>query len=297
MKSSFENIGKTIFNIEFCKKYLKMFLALVLIALSYDLFVYPINLVSGGAGGLGIIFNYLFNINPAFIIFIVSFLMLLLAFFVLDFDQVISTLFVAFVYPVLVALFSNISSFISVGEAHTLIMVVFGAILTGVGQGIIFKQGLNIGGFSVLSKVVYKYTNVSVTYTNAIINAIIILIGGIFIGISMILYAIVYIVVLRIVSERIILGASTNKTFKIISDKYEIIEKHIHNDLGHDVILYDTYGAYKGNDIKLIMTVIPTSEFVNLRDYVKNIDKNAFVFVTNTYEVMGQDMAIRKVQN
>ena len=115
-----------------------------------------------------------------------------------------------------------------------------------------------IGGFSVLAKVVYKYTNISVTYTNAFMNGIVIILGAFFIKFSMILYAILFIFILRYVSERIILGVSSNKTFKIISSKYQRIEKYIHS-LGHDVTIYDTVGAYKGGDAKLLMTVVPTS--------------------------------------
>ena len=276
-----------------CKKYLKFVIALVFIACSYNLFIVPINLVAGGAGGLGILFNNLFGISPSLVIFLVSFVMFLLAIIFLDFDDVCSTLFVAIVYPVLVRVTSDISRIITVDTNHVLLLVLFGAILTGVGQGFIFKEGLNIGGFSILAKVIYKYTNVSITLCNAVINGIIILLGAFFIKFSMILYAITFIVILRYVSERIILGVSNNKTFKIISSKYEKIEKYIHF-LGHDVTIYNTVGAYRGDKKKLLMTVIPTSEFILLRDYVKSLDKKAFIFVTNTYETSMQDDAIRK---
>ena len=42
------------------------------------------------------------------------------------------------------------------------------------------------------------------------------------------------------------------------------------------------------------MTVIPSSEFVILKDFAKSVDKNAFVFVTDTYEAKGQDVLISK---
>lgn len=275
------------------KKYLKMIAALLLIAVSYNTFITPINLVAGGSGGVGVLFYHLFGIHPSIVIFVISFAMFILAIFTLDLEEILSTFVVAFIYPTFVKVTSDISSLISFDNKNMLVVVIFGAILTGIGQGFIFKEGLNIGGFSVLAKVINKYFKVSVTYCNAIINAIIILLGAFFVNISMVLYAIVYVVVLRYVSERIILGVSRNKTFKIISNKYEKIEKYIHK-LGHDVTLYDTVGSYKGDKKKLIMTVIPTSEFINLRDYVKSVDKKAFIFVTNTYEVGMQDDAIRK---
>lgn len=283
---------KVFFN-EYSMKYLKMVVALLLIAISYNIFVVPINLVAGGAGGLGVLFYNLFGIEPSIVIFLVSFLMFILAAFILDFEDVLSILLATIIYPLFVKATGNISNVISIESGHTLMMVLYGAILTGIGQGLIFKDGLNIGGLSILAKIISKYTKISLTFCNLLINGIIILLGAYFIKLSLVLYALVYVFVLRYVSERIILGASTNKTFKIISTKYKKIENYIHS-LGHDVTLYETVGSFKGEKKKLIMTVIPSSEFINVKDYVHSIDKKAFIFVTNTYEVGMQDDAIRK---
>ena len=42
------------------------------------------------------------------------------------------------------------------------------------------------------------------------------------------------------------------------------------------------------------MVVVPTSEFLVLREYVKSVDKSAFMFIADTYEVKGQDISINK---
>lgn len=280
---------------EYGKKYTKMALSLLLIAVTYNLFVCSINLVSGGAGGLGVLFQYLFDIEASLVVFLVSFLMFVIAFLCLDPEQVVCTLFVAFVYPLMIKATSGIVDIILINTDHMLVIVLFGAILTGIGQGSIFRLGLNIGGLSIIAKVVYKYTNISVTLVNALVNSTIVLVGGLFLGIDMVLYAIVFIFVLRYVSEKVILGVGNNKTFKIISNKYEKIEEFIHLKLGHDVTLYDTYGGYKGAPRKMIMCVVPTSEFTILNDFVKSVDKKAFVFVTDTYEAKGQDAFISSV--
>lgn len=278
---------------DFLKKYLKFTLVLLLIAISYNVFVVPINLVAGGSGGLAILLHSLFGFDISFVIFLCSLSMFFLAFLVLDFEQVLSTFYATIIYPFFVKITSDITSVIVIDTDHIFVMVLFGAILVGVGQGLIFKDGLNIGGFSVLAKVIYKYTNLSLTLTNAVINATIVILGGICISFSMVLYALIFIVVLRYVSERIILGVSNNKTFKIISSKTHLIEKYIIS-LGHDVTLYDTIGSYDGDSRKLIMTVVPTSEFLLLRDYVKSVDKKAFIFIANTYDVGMQDNFVRK---
>lgn len=275
-------------------KYAKMAFFLFLNAVAYNLFIWPINLVAGGASGVGVLFNYLFQLDTALVVFLVSFLMFVIAFFFLDAEQVVSTLFAAFVFPLFIKATAGIGDILLIDTSHVLIIVIFGAIVTGIGQGNIFKLGLNIGGLSIIAKVAYKYSNISVTLVNALVNASIVLVGGLFLGIDMVLYAIVYIFVLRFVSEKVILGISSNKTFKIISSKYEKIELFIHETLGHDVTIYDTYGAYKKGDRKMIMCVVPTSDFTILEDFVKSVDKKAFIFVTDTYEAKGQDVAINK---
>lgn len=273
-------------------RYGKMSLGLLLLAICYNMFICSINLVSGGAGGLGVIFRHLFGIEPSLVVFFVSFIMFVLAFIFLDPEQVVSTFFVAIVYPLMVKATSGIPDIIYVDTSHVLIIVVFGAIFSGIGQGYIFKLGLNYGGFSVLAKIINKYTKLSVTMINAVINAIIVALGGVYFGLTMVLYAVLFIFLSRYVSEKVILGTSSNKTFKIISSKHDIIENFIHNKLGHDVTIYDTYGAYHNDNRKLIMVVIPTSDFLLLKEYVKSVDKTAFMFVADTYEVKGQDVAI-----
>ncbi len=275
-------------------KYGKMSLGLLLLAICYNLFICSIHLVSGGAGGLGVLFNYLFDIEPSLVVFFVSFLMFVLAFIFLNSDQVVSTFFVALVYPLMVKATSGITDIVFIDTSHVLLIVLFGAIFSGIGQGYIFKIGLNFGGFSVLAKIVNKYTKISVTMVNAVINGIIVVVGGFVFGIVMVLYAIIFIVISRYVSEKIMLGISSSKTFKIISFKYDIIEKFIYDNLGHDVTIYNTYGAYLNDDRKLIMVVVPTSEFLVLREYVKSVDKSAFMFIADTYEVKGQDISINK---
>lgn len=294
MACFYDEIKRIVSDSEVTKKYAKMTIFLVVIAIAYNIFILPINLVAGGAGGLGVLFRALFGADPSLVIFLVSFMMFVLAFLFLDPEEVVATLFVAIVYPLLLKAFQGIDEILLVDNSHTLVLVIFGGVLTGFGQGSVLRLGLNFGGFSVLSKVLYKYTKVSVTFINALINAIIVLVGAFVLGFITILYAVLFLVICRVISERVILGRSKNKTFKIISKCPRKIEDFIQKELKHDVTIYDTYGVYKEKDKKLIMTVIPTGEFTILKDYVKSVDKDAFIFITDTYEAKRQDVMLSK---
>lgn len=294
MNGFYDQIKRIINDTKITKKYAKMTIFLVVIAIAYNIFIIPINLVAGGAGGLGVLFKALFEVDPSLVIFSISFFMFVLAFLFLEPEEVVATLFVTIVYPLLLKAFQGIDEIILVDISHNLVLVIFGAILTGFGQGSILKLGLNFGGFSVLSKVLYKYTRISVTFINALVNGIIVLVGAFALGFLMILYAILFLIISRVISERVILGRSKNKTFEIISKCPRKIEDFIQNELKHDVTIYDTYGAYKEKNKKLIMTVIPTEEFMILKDYVKSVDEDAFIFITDTYEAKRQDVMLSK---
>lgn len=295
MNSFYEEIKFIFTDPSVARSYAKMTVFLVISAVCYNLFILPIHLVAGGTAGLGVLFDALFGIDSSITLFIISFVMFVLAYLFLDAKQVVATLFIALVYPLLIKATSGLNVIFLIDQSHVLIMVIFSAIINGFAQGSLFKLGFNVGGLSIIPLIIYKYAKVSVTLSNSMINAIVVIIGGFTLGFSNILYALLFLIINRTVSEKVILGISKNKTFKIISSKYLNIEKFIQQELKHDVTIYDTYGAYEENDRKLLMVVIPTNEFTILRDYVKSVDKKAFIFVTDTYEAGGQDLTISQV--
>ena len=132
---------------------------------------------------------------------------------------------------------------------------------------------------------------------NMIINSIIVLAGGIVFGINKVLYAIIILFIQKNVSDRIVLGISKNKTIIIVSSKYDEISKYLNNELKHDVTIFNTKGKYTNTKQKTIMSVIPTKEYIIIKEIIKDIDKNAFVIVCDSYETRNQDRLLKNVKN
>lgn len=275
-------------------KYFKLTIFLLCIAAIYNAFIIPINLVAGGTGGLGVLFYKLLGVEPYVVLFFVSALMFFLACIFLEIKQAISTLYIVIFYPLFVKILSFLGTSDVFSNENILTLVLISAILMSFFQGLILQMGFNIGGLSVLAQIITKKIKVSITFVNMIINGVIVLAGASVFGVSNLLYAIVFLIISRIVSERVMLGASRNKTFKIISSEYKKIDRFIHEVLTHDTTVYNTYGAYKDKKRKLIMTIIPNADFMILKDYVKSVDKKAFIFVSDTYEIKGQDVVVKK---
>lgn len=75
----------------------------------YNLFILPIHLVAGGTAGLGVLFDALFGIDSSITLFIISFVMFVLAYLFLDAKQVVATLFIVLVYPLLIKATSGLN--------------------------------------------------------------------------------------------------------------------------------------------------------------------------------------------
>ena len=66
-----------------------------------------------------------------------------------------------------------------------------------------------------------------------------------------------------------------------------LYKKFLISKLSHGVTVIQARGGYTGNIVKLIMCIVPTKEYYKVKEEILNIDKNALILVSDTYEVLG----------
>lgn len=273
-------------------KYLYLTLALAIAALSYNLFMRSFGIVTGGAGGFGMVMEHITGIDSSVIVFILCAVCAVFGFIFLGFEDSIAALYIAIVFPLFIKMFDFLVSYFSFSRENLLLAVIFGGILNGISNGMLYQTGLNTGGFGVISKIIYKYSHRSVTSVNFIINSIIVVVGGFIFGFTNAIYAVIMNYIITYVSEKIFIGISKSKAFYIISSKDDQIFDFIVNEMKHDVTIFNVVGEYMGDKRKMIMSVIPTREYFMLKSAIKEIDDDAFVFVADSYEVLKEDVLI-----
>lgn len=289
------NILEKIINKDTIKRYIIFSIALFISAVSYNLFIFPTKIVMGGTHGIASIANHIFNIDPSLVLFLLYFILLLVSFLFLSKEDTEAAIFITVVSPLFVKVTAGIDEIFLISKDNYLLFAIFGGILNGISNGIIYKIGLNTGGVGVLSKVIAKKYQQGVSRVNFIINLIILLLGGYFFGINIILYSSILLFITNYISEKILLGISKNKTFYIISKKYEEIADYITKELHHDATIFNVKGKYKDDNKKLIFCVVPTTSYFLLKEGIKKIDKNSFVTISDTYEIKGQDVNIKNL--
>ena len=154
----------------------------------------------------------------------------------------------------------------------------------GFSSGLIRKSQFNPGGFSVLFDLMNKYLHISIGVSSIIINTILVVASGFIYGFPSALYAIVSLLVSSYIVDRVIIGISDNKVFYIVTKKPLEVRDYVMDKLHYSVTIIKARGGYSNKKEKMLMCVVPTIEYVKLKEIIKEIDKEAFFLIVDTYE-------------
>ena len=281
-----DSVIKEIYKKDRLIRYAFFLLGLLLLSVSYNIFVLPNDIVYG-VGGLGVIFYRTMGIDPSIVIMIGSVLLLFLSYFMLGWDATRNSIVGSLLYPIFVKLTGPLSSYLDLGATEAIVTVICGSVMSGFGLGFVFKSGFTTGGTDILNQIVSKYFKLSIGKAMLFTDGIIVLIAMFVFGFQKFIYSIINMYVIGLMTDKVILGISESKCFYIITTHETDVKKYILNNLSHGVTVLDARGGYTGNVMKVIMCIIPTSEYFKVKEGIQSIDPDAFFLVTDAYEVSG----------
>ena len=278
-----ENIISKIENKALIRRYIIFILALLLYAITYNVFFVKTDLILGGSGGIAILFkNYL---SPSITIGLLSLLSILLSILFMDKQFVINSIVGSILCPIFVELTKDIS--INLPLDDMMLVSICGGVLIGISNGLTSKTGLSSGGVDTVIHILSRHLKKSQGSLYLVVNGLIILIGGYQYGWRIVLYALIVLYIVSIITDKVVLGISNNKTFFVVTDRVEEVKKYLLDNLSQGVTVLDAIGGYTNNKQEVLMVVIPTMEFFKAREGILEIDHNAFITITDSYQVYG----------
>jgi len=167
-----------------------VFLAIAAIGqgLTMSIFLFPHFIPSGGAAGLSVIMNVLFQIPFGITIWVLNASLLCVAFKYLGKINVILTLYCVTWTSVTIQL---LTPYVNSPLSHVLLDLILGSILFGICLGIIFRLGASSGGMDILALIISKWKGTQPGITLFWINGSILLFAGIVVEWRIILFALV----------------------------------------------------------------------------------------------------------
>jgi len=259
------------------------------LALCYNLFFVPNNIVVGGTSGLAIILEDVAGINSQIFIYVTSILLLIVSFIFLGKEDTERTVIGSLLYPLFVTFTAPIANVLLnyLSFQEILVTVVLAAILYGFSNGIIYKYGYTTGGSDVIMKLFCKYFHWSEGKSSIVFNIIIILLGALTFGFDMGVYAIIILVVSSMIVDKIIIGMSDSKKFMIYTRESKKVKNLIEDEFLTGYTIFPTVGGYSHIRGAMIMCVISNRDVKLFKDKILEIDPTAFFVISDCYEVQG----------
>lgn len=291
-KEKLDEIIEKIYNKNKLKRYLTLFIGCLLVSIAFNVFFLPRSIVYGGVSGISIVVNKLFGIDTSLFVFIVSMLLLIVSYFTLGWEKTKGSIAGSIMYPLCIKLTANLGEYINFNIDNMVLIVVFGALIAGLGSGTNFKSGFSTGGTDIINQIISKYGKVSIGKSMLMSDGIIVLVAGFFLSDNIyawenVMYAVIVLYIISIMADKVILGISQCKAFYIVTEHETSVKKFIMEHLSQGVTVLDGRGGYTGNHQKVIMCIIPTKDYFLAKEGILGIDPKAFFLVTDAYEVSG----------
>ncbi len=179
-----------------------------------------------------------------------------------------------------------------------LFLVLIGAVLLGLGLGIIFKFKGTTAGSDIVAAIMQKKFGVKPGMAIMIIDFVVITIAGFIIefknlspdrpAFALTLYAFFLLFISARIIDAIIDGFDYARAVYIISDKYKEIAKELMEKTSRGATAIRSRGLYKDVERDIIVSIVTLKELGTVTDLVKEIDPDAFMIINNVHEVRGE---------
>ncbi|WP_127532095.1 YitT family protein [Paenibacillus kobensis] len=262
----------------------QLLLGAFIIAASFNLFLVPNGIASGGVSGLSIIVKQVLGIQPAFTQWTVNIPLFFAGLWLLGRKFALKTLLGSIMLPLFVLLTAHWPQ----PTDNALLAAVYGGVGVGIGLGLVFRGRGSTGGTDLAAQILHKYTGLSLGITVVCFDGLVIALAGIFISPENALYALIALFVTSKTIDLVQTGLQLSKVAFIISDKSEELADAVLTDLDRGLTELDAHGGYTGQKRTVLMVVVSQNEVAKLKRLVRTVDPSAFVIISNTAEVVGQ---------
>ena len=290
-------------------------LGCALLAGGYVLFISPYNIVPGGVYGAGIVLHNVFpTIKVGTFGYMFDSVLLILAFIAFGPRFGAKTVVAALLTPGLMNLFTSLAFPPEAIESldpskmlggvldlsnHLMLATIVGAVILGVGVGLVVREQATTGGTDIVAMMLQKYCHISFSQGVLIADSLVVLAGLIVIGFGtegngmegfmLSFYSLIAIYVSSRILAFMLDGASYDRIIFIITSQHnEEFRRYILEDLERSGTYIKSSGMYTNAEKEMIFLVVPRHELVKVQRAIKDYDPSAFMVVANAYNTYGE---------
>ena len=267
------------------------------IALAVAFFVIPNKLLVGGTAGIAVALNAFWAVPEEVVINVLVYSLFIAGAFVLGREFFFKTITSTLVYPILLALATDLYKIIPIEyiTMDTLTSIICAGVLVGFGIGIVYKRNASTGGMDIIPLIINKYTGIPLHILLMAVDCFTVLLGVIAYGLQAAIYGVISVAICSfIIDKTILLGAKQTKQVQIISQESDAILERILQDLDRGCTIVESRGGYTNQKRDMLMVVVPINEYQRMIAVVHEVDSSAFVIVSDVNEIRGRGFTLSR---
>lgn len=241
-------------------------------------------LADGGLAGISVILHYLFNFNISITYLILNIPLIIMGYKLIGGQFILKTFYGTAMTSLAFRVFQN---YLGVME-DKLIASIFGGLIIGIGLGTIFVGGGSSGGSDILVKILNKYFDIPIGKAFLALDFLVLSALGLLFGKDIFMYTLVGLFISTKAIDFIQDGLDTAKAVIIISDESEKIKDEIMKETGRGVTILNARGGYTNDTKNVLYCIVGRYEVTLIKRIVKNIDRKAFMSISEVSEVLGE---------
>ncbi|MDR1172290.1 MAG: YitT family protein [Bacteroidales bacterium] len=264
-------------------------------AFGWGAFLIPSNVTGGGVSGIAAIIYFAAKFPAGVTYLLVNAVLILVSMTIVNVNFGLKSVYGVVVFSLLLALFQEV--FPDPVVSDTMLATIVGAILSGIGTGIVFTQGGSAGGTDLIAMMITSQRNISPGRVIMMVDVVVISSSFfIFHSLERMIYGYCVMVIASCVVDFVLAGSKQSYQLFIFSDKYEEVANNIFSNVKRGLTLVDAQGWYTRKPTKMIMVIVRKYEVTDVFKAIKEIDPEAFISMGNVMGVYGKGFDRLKVK-
>ena len=287
------------------RDYIVIIIAAFIQALSLRLFFVPANLASGGVSGMSQLINHFTGWPIGLMVLLGNLPLFFLGWrFLGGYRFAARTALAIFMYSAFTDLLVQTPLFAPNGPGTRLIQdlqgdiflsALYGAVVSGIGYGLVYRARGTSGGSDVLARILNHYRGVPMTQSYLMVDTVVILGAGFVFGWKAALYAMIALYVSGLVAEATLEGGGTVRTALIVTSEPDVISHRVLEELQRGITVLEGRGAYTGAERHVLYCVVTRAEVAPLKTIVNEVDPRAFMVIGVAHEALGEGFRPLKI--
>lgn len=260
----------------------------LLIAAGIYFFKFPNNFTFGGVTGLAVVVSSVLPISPSTFNLAVNIVLLIIGFFFLGKSFGVKTVYSSMLLSVSLSVLEKIYPIDAPLTDQPMLELVFAIALPAFGSAVLFNIGASSGGTDIVAMIVKKYTSAEIGGALFLSDLVITLLAFFVFDIKTALFSFLGLMVKSLVIDSVIESINLSKYFNIVCSEPAPICEFIVKKLKRSATVFEARGAFSHSRKYVILTAMKRYQAMQLRQYIKSVEPDAFILISNTSEIIGK---------